>query len=367
MTCVRGVQEAADLRQHKQQADTRVQELQASVQAAGARTQQLSAQLAALEGRAAQAARETEAQKGEAAQHGQELEQRAAAAEKRALHLQAQVKAAEDAAKRSAEEAAVLKSHVQVCVFASLCARARIALLLLTTWRRGAQAAGDAEGKLQVLEADLKAAQAGKVRDARRCWQPDASERHRSSPEACCRRPGGGRAGAGHSAGHVCRDAPRVRVPAGRAAQGQSGAGGREGPRQGGRARAGQGPVGRRRRTKGAPAPAPAPAPVPVKGLRLVRGGHVAVRAQAEAGLRKAVERAEAAAAAAKAHADSFHDDAHRNWLPHWLDERINTVATWTACLQPAASCLPASGASPGPPRSQLSSDQARAPHARMR
>jgi len=106
---------------------------------------------------------------------------------------------------------------------------------------------------------------------------------------------------------------------------------------------------------------------MPVKGLRLVRGGRTAVRAQAEAGLRKAVERAEAAAAAAKAHADSFHDDAHRNWLPHWLDERINTVATWTACLQPAASCLPASGASPGPPRSQLSSDQARAPHARMR
>ena len=173
MTCVRGVQEAADLRQHKQQADTRVQELQASVQAAGARTQQLSAQLAALEGRAAQAAREAEARKGEAAQHGQELEQRAAAAEKRALHLQAQVKAAEDAAKSSADEAAALKSHVQVASLL-LSAPERVSYYVLTTWRRGAQAAGDAEGKLQALEADLKAAQAGKVRVACRCWQPVA-------------------------------------------------------------------------------------------------------------------------------------------------------------------------------------------------
>ena len=149
MTCVRGLQEAADLRQQKQKADTRVQELQASVQAAGARTQQLSAQLAALEGRAAQAARDAEAQKGEAAQHGQELEQRAATAEKRALHLQAQVTAAEDAAKRSADEAAALKSHVQVCVSASLCVGARSALLLhdlapMCAGRRGrrGQAAG---------------------------------------------------------------------------------------------------------------------------------------------------------------------------------------------------------------------------------
>ena len=47
---------------------------------------------------------------------------------------------------------------------------------------------------------------------------------------------------------------------------------------------------------------------------------------QAEAGLRKAVKKAEAAAAAAKEYADSFHQEAHRNWMPHWLDERINEV-----------------------------------------
>lgn len=47
---------------------------------------------------------------------------------------------------------------------------------------------------------------------------------------------------------------------------------------------------------------------------------------QAEAGLRKAMNKAEAAAAAAKEYADSFHQEAHRNWIPHWLDERINEV-----------------------------------------
>ena len=48
---------------------------------------------------------------------------------------------------------------------------------------------------------------------------------------------------------------------------------------------------------------------------------------QAEAGLRMAVKKAEAAAAAAaKEYADSFHQEAHRNWIPHWLDERINEV-----------------------------------------
>lgn len=53
---------------------------------------------------------------------------------------------------------------------------------------------------------------------------------------------------------------------------------------------------------------------------------------QAEAGLRKAVKKAEAAAAAAKEYADSFHQEAHRNWLPHWLDERINEVDSPRAC-----------------------------------
>lgn len=38
------------------------------------------------------------------------------------------------------------------------------------------------------------------------------------------------------------------------------------------------------------------------------------------------MKKAEAAAAAAKEYATSFHQEAHRNWMPHWLDERINEV-----------------------------------------
>ena len=38
------------------------------------------------------------------------------------------------------------------------------------------------------------------------------------------------------------------------------------------------------------------------------------------------MKKAEAAAAAAKEYAASFHQEAHRNWMPHWLDERINEV-----------------------------------------